>query len=287
MRRFEYYEPSTLDEAVSLLDKFGNRGNLFAGGTDLLVEIREHIRCPDHIINIKKISGLDRLSYDEEHGLRCGALVTIRMLESSSVVQRHYRGIADAARELGSVQVRNRATLGGNVCRASPSADMLSPLIADAATVTVHGPNGTRVIALEDFFTGPGKTVLQPNEVLIEFQIPAPKPRTGKIYLKHGRRKAMELATVGVAVAATIADSTFRDVRIVLGAVAPTPIRSHRAEAVLIGQTVSTELLEAAAEAAMEEARPITDVRASAEYRRKMVGVLTRRALLGSIEATR
>jgi carbon-monoxide dehydrogenase medium subunit len=287
MRRFEYSEPTTLDAAVSLLHRFGGSGNLLAGGTDLLVEIREHIRRPDHVINLKKIKGLDGISFDEKNGLRCGALVTIRTIETSPIVLRHYRGLASAAQELGSIQVRNRATLGGNVCRASPSADMLPPLVADGASVSIHGPSGVRVVALEDFFTGPGKTVMQPDEVLTEFHIPAPLPHTGKTYIKHGRRKAMELATVGVAVTAAIADGAFRDVRIVLGAVAPTPIRARKAEAFLQGKTFDDRLIDEAARVAMDESRPISDVRASADYRRGMVGVLTKRALLGAIEAAR
>jgi len=287
MKRFEYCEPSTVDEAVLLLSRFGSKGNIFAGGTDLLVEMREHIRRPDHVINIKKVRGLDQLAFDERAGLRCGALVTMRTIETSPVVREHYRSLASAAQELGSVQVRNRATLGGNVCRASPSADTLPPLIADQASAVLQGPEGTRLVALEDFFTGPGRTVLGGNEVLTEFRIPAPPPGTAKVYIKHGRRKAMELATVGVAVTVTIADGTFRHVRIVLGAVAPTPIRTHRAEGLLLGRAASRDLIDAAAAAAMDDARPITDVRASADYRRAMVGVLTKRALLDAIGATR
>lgn len=286
MQRFEYCEPSTVDEAVLLLDRFGGKGNIFAGGTDLLVEMREHVRRPDHIINLKKVEGLDRLTFDGQAGLRCGALVTIRTIETSPVIREHYRSLASAAQELGSIQVRNRATLGGNVCRASPSADTLPPLIADQASVILHGPEGARVVALEDFFTGPGRTVMRGNEVLTEFRIPAPPPGTAKVYIKHGRRKAMELATVGVAVTVTIADGMFRHVRIVLGAVAPTPIRTYGAEALLLGQAVSHDLIDAAAGAAMDDARPITDVRASADYRRTMVGVLTKRALLDAVGAT-
>ena len=187
---------------------------------------------------------------------------------------------AQAARELGSIQVRNRATIIGNVCRASPSADTLPPLIADGAQVVIHGGNGTRQVALEDFFTGPGKTVLNPDELVTELRVPAPAPRTGKVYIKHGRRKAMELATVGVAV--SLSES---EIGIVLGAVAPTPLRARRAEGLLRGKIMNDELIEKAAAAAVSESRPISNVRASAEYRREMVGVLTRRALNLALEA--
>lgn len=285
MRRFEYCQPATVDEAVALMGRLDGAKSLFAGGTDLLVEIREQVRRPAHLIDLKKIPGLDGLRFDPEDGLRCGALVRIRTLETSPDVLRHYRGLAQAARELGSIQVRNRATLGGNVCRASPSADTLPPLLADGAEVLVQGPAGRRRVALEDFFVGPGRTVLAPDEVLLEFKLPAPRPGTGQSYLKHGRRKAMELATVGVAVTLVMEDGRIDDARVVLGAVAPTPIRAERAEALLRGERPSPGLIDVAARAAEAESRPITDVRASADYRRRMVGVLTRRALVQALES--
>ena len=279
MRRFEYNEPATVPEAIALLGRLEGAKSVFAGGTDLLIEIREHIRRPSHLIDLKKIAGLDGLVFDAEFGLRCGALVTVRRLETSPMVRQHYRGLMQAARELGSVQVRNRATLGGNVCRASPSADTLPPLIADGAIALLEGSKGRREVPLEEFFTGPGRTVLQEDELLIEFRIPAPAQHTGKSYLKHGRRKAMELATVGVAVTLGLEHGQVSHARIVLGAVAATPIRAHAAEALLQGQRPTPDVFSAAAQAAMAESRPISDVRASADYRRRMVGVLTLRAL--------
>ena len=162
MRRFEYFEPGTLDEVVALLGRFGGDASLLAGGTDLLVEIREHLRWPRQVVNIKKIPGMAALEFDDRTGLRFGALVTAREIEISPVVLAKYPGLAQAARELGSIQVRHRATVVGNICRASPSADTLPPLIADGATVRIYGPAGERTVALESFFTGPGKTVLAP-----------------------------------------------------------------------------------------------------------------------------
>ena len=273
MRRFEYFEPTTLDEASALLS--GSRmAQVLAGGTDLLVEIKEQLRRVERVVNIKKISGIGALSFDAREGLRIGALVTAREIEIFPVILEKYSSLAQAARELGSIQVRNRATIVGNLCRASPSADTLPPLIADGAEVTIHGIRGERRVALEDFFTGPGKTVLEPGDLVTELRVPAPAPRTGKVYLKHGRRKAMELATVGVAVSLSQSD-----IKIVLGAVAPTPIRARKAEAILLNKIPNADLIDQAAQAAMEEARPIGNVRASASYRREMVGVLTRRAL--------
>ncbi|MGH8740792.1 MAG: FAD binding domain-containing protein [Burkholderiales bacterium] len=231
---------------------------------------------------MKKIPGIGRLSFDAREGLRIGALVTAREVEISPVILEKYLSLAQAARELGSIQVRNRATIVGNVCRASPSADTLPPLIADAAEVTLHGRNGERRLPLEDFFSGPGKTVLAPDELVTELRLPPPAPRTGKVYIKHGRRKAMELATVGVAVSLSR-----DDVRIVLGAVAPTPIRARRAEQILRGKRIDATMIERAAQAAADEARPISNVRASAEYRREMVGVLVRRALRQALESVK
>jgi carbon-monoxide dehydrogenase medium subunit len=282
MRRFEYFEPGTLAEAVALLGQHRGRAQALAGGTDLLVELKEQLRRADCVVNIKKIPGIGTLSFDARTGLRIGALVTAREIELSDAVLRHYVSLAQAARELGSIQVRNRATIVGNVCRASPSADTLPPLIADGAEVVIEGRAGRRSLPLEDFFTGPGKTVLAPDELVTELRVPAPAPRTGKVYIKHGRRKAMELATVGVAV--SVSDS---DVKIVLGAVAPTPIRARRAEEILRGRKIDAAAIERAAQAAVEEARPISNVRASAAYRREMVGVLTRRALQRALEASR
>lgn len=281
MRPFDYHAPTSLNDVVALLSQHGPHASVLAGGTDLLVEIKEALRRPQHVVNLKRVPGLDRLSHNAEHGLHIGALVRVRDLETSADVQRHYAGLWQAARELGSIQVRCRATLAGNVCRASPSADTLPPLIADGALVHTRGADSERRIPAEDFFTGPGRTVLGPDEVVTGFTLPAPAPRSGKAYLKHGRRKAMELATVGVAVSLALADDgSVDDVRIVLGAVAPTPIRARRAEDQMRGERlISPGLLEVVARTAMAESSPISDVRASAEYRRRMVGVLTRRAI--------
>jgi carbon-monoxide dehydrogenase medium subunit len=269
-----------LPEAVALLARYEGRAQPLAGGTDLLVELKEHLREADCVVNIKKIPGIDGLRFDSREGLRIGALVTAREIELSPIAQKRFPSLVQSVRELGSIQVRNRATVIGNVCRASPSADTLPPLIADLASVTIQGEHASRSLPLEEFFTGPGKTVLRPGELVTEIVVPAPAPHTGKVYIKHGRRKAMELATVGIAVTAT----RDGDVRIALGAVAPTVIRARKAERMLSGKNIDGALIEAAARAAAEEASPISNVRASAEYRRDMVAVLTRRALAKALE---
>lgn len=279
MNRFEYYEPDTLDEAVSLLRRHNGQASVLAGGTDLLVEIKEHLRRPQHIINIKKIPDMRHLHFSEAAGLRFGSLVTAREIETSSEVRGGYRGLAQAVSEIGSIQIRNRATVAGNVCRASPSADSLPPLIAAGANAEIFGPGGESCVMLEDFFLGPGKTVLQSDQIVTAIEVPAPPPHSASTYIKLGRRKAMELATVGVAVSLTLDQGLCRHIRIVLGAVAPTPIRARRAEVMVEGRALDDELVEEAAQAAMQEARPISNIRGSAAYRREMVGVLTARAI--------
>jgi aerobic carbon-monoxide dehydrogenase medium subunit len=287
MKRFAYLEPRTLQEAVSCLRQHGGTANVLAGGTDLLVEIKEHLRQPEHVINIKKIPGMNHFTYHPQQGLRFGSLVTARQIEIAPEILQNYPGLSRACSDLGSIQVRNRATIAGNVCRASPSADTLPPLIADGASLKIYGPDGERVVLLEDFFTGPGKTILSPDELVTEIAIPAPLPHTGRVYIKHGRRKAMELATVGVAVSLTLDGAACREVRIVLGAVAPTPIRARKAEDLLRGRLIDDKVIDTIGEAAMSESRPISNVRGSAEYRREMVGVLTRRAIKQAMEMAR
>ena len=279
MRPFDYHQPATLAEASALLQGLGGRASLLAGGTDLLVQIRENVRTPEHVVDLKKIAGLDGLVFDKAAGLRIGALATTRAVETAPFVRRHYAGLAEAVTHFASIQVRHRATVVGNVCRASPSADTLPPLIADAGVLHLHGPAGRREVAVEDFCTGPGRTVLADGELAVALVVPAPAPHTGKVYLKHGRRNEMELATVGVAVTLTLAGDRVHDLRIVLAAVAPTPLRARRAEAVLRGRPLADALIDEAARTAVAESRPIGDVRGSAEYRRAMVGVLTARAI--------
>ena len=288
MKDFEYFEPATLDDALALLERYRGSGSLFAGGTDLLVQMKEHVRQPAQLINIKKIPGMDDFVFDAKSGLRLGALVTTRQVETSPITQRHYAGLAKAATDFASIQVRHRATVVGNVCRASPSADTLPPLIADGAVLRIRGAAGERRLAVQDFCTGPGRTVLGADEIVTHIEIPAPPPRTGKAYLKHGRRAQMELATVGAAARITLdADGSVVDLGLVLAAVAPTPLRAVRAEALLRGRRPTPALLAVAAEAAGDEARPIGDVRGSADYRREMVRVLTKRALEQALQEIR
>ncbi|GGF70765.1 carbon-monoxide dehydrogenase medium subunit [Mameliella alba] len=286
MRRFAYHEPKTLEEASRLLVDLGENAHVLAGGTDLFVEIRERLRDVSDVVNIKNIPGMTDITWDPAVGLTFGALVTARQLETLPGVQRTYPNFAEALRLLASIQVRNRATVVGNLCRASPSADTIPPLIADGAIIHIYTPKGMRRMPLAEFFTGPGRTRLERGDIATGIVIPAPAPDSGRIYLKHGRRKAMELATVGVAVSLDRDGDTCTNARIALGAVGPTVLRASAAEALLKGRKITDELIAQVGAQAMAECTPISNVRASAEYRRSMVGVLTRRAVKTAMEAT-
>jgi len=281
MKPFEYLEPKTVEEAVSLLSKYRGKAKVIAGGTDLVVQMRGELTKPQYVVDITAISGLDYINYDEKGGLRVGALTTIRGLERSTVLHQRYPVISVAASRLGSVAIRNVGTLGGNLCNAASSAEMAPALIGLSARAKIAGPDGERIVPLEDFFTGPGITVLKTEELLLEIEVPALLSGTKGIYLKHAIRGTGDLAIVGVAVMVTPEPKgeVCRDIKIVLGAVAPTPMRAHNAEEIIKGKRVDKALINKSAQVASDEACPISDVRASAEYRRDMVKVFTQRAL--------
>lgn len=286
MENFEYVLPESLEEAVSLLAQYNGKAAILAGGTDLLVKMRDRVLQPGVLIDLKHITGLSGIDYSETEGLRIGALVNIGDIERSKIIQEKFSILSQAAGTLGSVQVRNKATIGGNLCNAAPSADMAPSLIGLGASVTLTGPGGESVLPLEEFFTGPGQTVLRDGQILKELRVPNMKVHSEGVYLKFSRRKAMDLAIVGVAsvltMDAALADCV--DVRIVLGAVAPTPLRAKRAEVVLRGNKINDSLIKEAAEMASGEATPITDVRASSWYRKQITEVLVKRSIVQALE---
>jgi len=280
---FNYLAPVTLDEALSLLARYKGKAKVIAGGTDFIPKLkRREIGAPERVIDLKAIPGLDNIKYDVS-GLSLGALVTIGAVETSAIIREKFGVLAQAARSMASPQVRNRGTIAGNICNAVPSADSAPPLLTIGAKLKLVSQEGERVVGIEDFFTGPGQTALANDEILQEIQIPHPPPNSQGIYLKLTPRRAMDLAIVGVAVVIIPQDGICKDIRIALGAVAPTPIRARRAEVVLKGQKLDDNLIEKAARTAAGEARPIDDHRASAEYRRDMVEVLVRRAIKQAI----
>ncbi len=282
--RFDYLAPKTIDEALSLLAQHKGKARLIAGGTDVVPQLkRRKIKPPQYIIDLKGIPGLDYIKYDAKNGLSIGALATIQAVEASPIIQEKFNVLFQAAESMASPQVRNRGTIAGNICNAVPSADSAIALLALEAKLKLVSPKGERTVNIEEFFTGPNQTVLDDQELLQEIQIPTPPPKSQGVFLKLGPRKAMDLAIVGVAVLVDLKDGACRDIRIALEAVAPTPIRAKKAEAVLKGQTLDDNLIGKAAQTAAEESKPIDDHRASAEYRREMVEVLVRRAIKQSI----
>ena len=277
--RFQYLEPRTINEASSLLFTYQDMAKVIAGGTDLLNQIRLKTIKPEYVVDIGYIPGLDYITYDSEGRLSIGALATIRSLEMSVEVQRHHPVISQAAGLLGSMAIRNVGTIGGNLCHASPSAETAPPLITLGARVKLVGPEGERTVELENFFAGPGQTVLQRGEVMIEIQVPPMPPGAQGIYVKHSARGTVNPAIVGVAAILAMDGKRCKEIKLALGAVAPTPIRAKKAEEILRGGEINDVLVEKAAQAASDESSPITDVRASADYRKEMVKVFTRYAL--------
>jgi len=280
MKPFDVHQPESVDDALRLLRLFGPSARALAGGTDLLLENRSGLDSPDHLVSLTGVKGLLFITEDS-HGLRIGATTTLMLIENSPLVRRRCEMLAEAAGMIGARQTRNLATLGGNVCNAVPSADTAPPLLASDAEAIAVSLEGRRRIPMAEFFLAPRSTTLQPGELLEAIVIPLPAPHSGCTYVRHTARKALDLAIVGVAVRIALdsAGDTVLEARVALGAVAPTPIRARDAEALLIGQAPTDRLFELAAEAAVGAARPISDLRASADYRSEMIRTLTRRCL--------
>jgi aerobic carbon-monoxide dehydrogenase medium subunit len=286
--RFEYHAPTSVPEALELLSAYNGNARVFAGGTDLFVSMKKREVVPEHLINLKGIEELKNIHYEKEEGLRIGGLVTIGELERSTIVKEKFPALGDAVNVMAAPQVRNLATIGGNLCSAIPSADTAPPLIVLGATAIIVGSAGERTVLVENFFQGNKISALAHDEILKEIFIPAETVNNGSAYFKLMRRNAQDLALVGVASSLRFDGDrqTCQEARIALGAVAPTPLRALKAEAVLKGKNINDDLAAEAGRAASEEARPITDVRASKEYRREMVGVLTKRAILEALKRT-
>jgi len=282
MRPFQYLSPGNLSEAISLLAKYREEAKVIAGGTDLVVQMRRGVIKPKFVVDITGIPGLDYIRYDDTQGLRIGALTTIRVLEKSADLWQRYPIISQAACKLGSAAIRNVATVGGNLCNAMPIADTAQALLALSAKVRTLGPEGERVVPLEDFFTGVGKTSLKIGELLVEIQVPVPLPNTRGLYLKHLTRGSIDLPIVNVAVLVTLEpeDKVCKDIKIVLGSVASTPIRARKAEEIMRGKRIDDALIHRTAQVASDEAHPRPgSIRASVEYKREMVKVFTRQLI--------
>lgn len=282
--KFEYLTPKTLSEACSMLSEHKGKAIAVAGGTDLLIKLRDKKLFPKYLVKIKDLPDLGYIRYSEADGLKIGALASNQSVASSSLVRERFECLAEAVGLIGTTQIRNLGSIGGNLCNAAPSADAAPPLIALGAKVKLTSPKGDRVVPLDSFFTGPGTTILEADEILTEIQVPNPPPRSGGAYLKLSRT-AVDLALVGVAALITQReDGSCSDARVVLGAVAPVPWRAKKAEGALRGRKLEAQVIEEAAQLATEECQPITDVRCSAEYRKEIVRVLTRRAINRALE---
>ncbi len=279
MRRFDLVLPGSVEECVRALVERGPEAKVVAGGTDLLPQLKNGLVRTRAVIDLSGVPPLGKLGHANGAGLRVGAAVTARTLERDPGVTRDYTALAESAALVGSVQIRNLATLGGNLCNAAPSADMAPPLLALEAEAIIAGPRGTRRVPFASFFTGVRRTVLTADELLVEIVVPAPGPGSGGSYRRHTPRRELDIAVVGVASQLTLANGVCTKARIALAAVAPTPVRAMGAERLLEGHPVTPDLIERAARAAVEAARPISDQRGSADFRRHLVQVLTRRTL--------
>lgn len=272
---YAYLKPKDLEETFRLLDKHGKKAELIAGGTDVMVVVKLSNRSPEVLISLRSIEELRYIQKRDAYHI--GALTTHRMIETSTLIKNELSALYQGASQVGSVQVRNVATIGGNLCNAAPSADTAAPLLILDAVLTLKSSKGERHVSIQDFFVGPSETVKMWDEILTEIIIPGKMETFGTAYYKHARRKAMNLPIIGVAVGLSLdKDQTIGDARIALTVAAPTPIRVHQAEAYLRGKTLTDDLLKEAGEiaSAPECCSPRDSLRCDGWYREDMVRVL-------------
>jgi aerobic carbon-monoxide dehydrogenase medium subunit len=274
---FEYFAPETLDEAISLLERFGEDGKVLAGGQSLIPLLKLRFAGPRALVDINGIQGLDGLA-EEEGGLRIGARVRHRTCERSSLLRGRYQALGDAAPQISDPLVRNLGTVGGSLAHADPQGDWASVMLATGATIEVRGPQGVRTLATDDFLQGPFTTVLEPTEIVTSVLIPDPGERAGGAYLKL-ERKVGDFATVGVAVHLSMDDGHVRRAGIGLTAVAPINLRAEAAERSLAGSRLDDAAISQAAELSAQAAEPKSDLRGSADYKREVVRVFTEQGL--------
>jgi aerobic carbon-monoxide dehydrogenase medium subunit len=284
MKPFDYLQPSTLDKAVELLARHGEQARILAGGTALLLDIQHGEIAPTYLISLDQVPGLQ--SIRENAGWRIGTLATISHVAAFAVKHPQLRALVDSAWLFGGQQVRNMCTVGGNICKASPGADMVPPLLCLDAELQLSGPDGQRSTPLDGFLIGPDETAIHPAEVLTEINLPQLPPRTSTAFFKVMRRHAMDCSIIAAAARISLADDgqTVVEARVALGAAAPNPFRAKQAEALLVSNKLSPHLLHETAIAARDAARPISDVRASADYRRMLVETLVERAIVHAAE---
>jgi carbon-monoxide dehydrogenase medium subunit len=283
LKPFEFLEPETVESAVRILTSYGATAQVLNGGVNLLIAMRRREIEPECVVSIQRIPQLNYIEGDRVKGLRIGALATLRDIELSALVQRDYPLLYEAVHQIASVQVKNMGTAIGNLCVATPASDVSPALIALGAELKVASLAPTRVIPIESFFVGVNKTILQPGELVTEISVSSPTDNTYGAFLKLANLTA-DIAKVNVAVMMTVTNNTCKDVKIALGSVGPTVIRARKAEEALEGGKLEEKMIAKAAEAAAEEAKPITDLRSTAEYRKEVTSVLVRRAINKALE---
>lgn len=289
LNQFEYYAPKASTEALDLLKRLGSRAKVLAGGTDLLNMMKEKLIKPECLVDINNIDEFKGISYEPGKGAVIGSTTKVSEVEHSAIIREKYYALHQAAGELGSVQVRNMATIGGNSCHASPAAETPTPLVALGAKVVLSSVSGERKMPLEEFITGNRETALAEGEILAKFILPEPAPKSASRYGYIGLRDAMEIDAVNMAVNLVLEDDgqTIKEIRLVMGSVFPRPLVSKKVPDILVGKKLNNELLEKAAQAVTDEAKPISDIRASAEYRSEVLPVLARRLIQEAFDAAR
>jgi len=284
LKWIDYAAPHSVRGAVDLLGQAGDKARIMAGGTDLLVQLRLRAYDLDLVVDGKGIPDLNELTYDPINGLTVGAAVPCYRIYGNAAVAQAYPGLIDAISAIGGTQIQGRASLGGNLCNAAPSADSIPPMIALNATARIAGPNGTREVAVEDFCTGVRQTVIGQGEILTSIHFPPPEANTGAHYLRFTPRNEMDIAVAGAGVSVTLNNGNIASARVILSAVAPTPLFVKEAGDALAGKPANDESIAVAAGIARDAAKPITDMRGTIEFRKHLCEVLTRRALNTAIE---
>ncbi len=289
MKEFEYAAATSVDEAVSLLAARGPRAKVLAGGTDILVQLREGMREADLVLDVKKIPELMEYAFHREKGLKLGAGTPCYRIYRDAAISKAYPALADSARIIGGWQIQSRASIGGNLCNSSPAADSIPSLIALDAICQIAGPSGRRSVPVAEFCTGPGKNVLGRGEFLVSLDFPAPEANSGSRYLRFIPRNEMDIAVVGVGAWVKLNSSkdTIESARLALAAVASTPLKATEACDWLSGKPATPATFAEGGKLARKLAKPISDMRGPAEYRVHLVGVMTERALASAVERAR
>ena len=278
--KFDFKTPASVRGALTTLDKEKSNAKVLAGGTDLILQMKQRTVCPSVVVDVKRIPELNKLTWNGKNGLRIGAAVTLNSLIAYKRLWDNFNVLAQACSVIGSVQIKNRATIAGNICNAAPSADSAPSLLCLGAKVVLTSSNNSRTVPVEGFFVGPGKTIIANGELLTAIEIPNPPTPSAGYYLRHTTREEMDIAVAGVASFLVLSQNgTVKEARISLGAVAPTPRRARGAEALITGQLLTKDIITQVAEKAAEETSPISDLRGSADYRCELIRVLTRRTL--------